>query len=72
MACCGAPKNIENIGQLFKQLRNDNEIIQLKLDKLKLDFIPKEKGWKSNYMKITKIIFFNNSKYKRSITWIFI
>ena len=50
MACCGAPKNIENIGQLFKQLRNDNEIIQLKLDKLKLNFIPKEKGWKSNYI----------------------
>ena len=48
MACCGSSMKLENFEKILKKIRYNNEIIDLKLDNLKLEFIPKENKWKSN------------------------
>ena len=48
MACCGPSMKPDNFEKLLKRVRYNSEIIDLKLDNLKLEFIPKESRWKSN------------------------
>ena len=50
MACCGPSKNFEDIDKIFKNLRNNEEQIVLKLNNLKLEFSPNEAKWNSNYI----------------------
>ena len=47
MACCGTSKKIENSDELFKKLRNNNEIISFKLNDLILKFAPEKSKWDS-------------------------
>ena len=70
MACCGSSNKFDEalFKQLLAQCRNNSEKIGLKLNNLTLVFNPNSSEWKSKYINI----FFNNSKYKRSFSWIFI
>ena len=71
MACCGSSNKFDEalFKQLLAQCRNNSEKIGLKLNNLTLEFNPNSSEWKSKYI---NNIFFNNSKYKRSFSWIFI
>ena len=73
MACCGSSNKFDEkkMKQLQSQLRATSETIELKLDNLKLNFIPDSSEWKSNYI-YQIILFFINSEYKRSFSRIFI
>ena len=57
MACCGSSNKFDEkkMKQLQSQLRATSETIELKLDNLKLNFIPDSSEWKSNY--INQIIY---------------
>ena len=61
MACCGP--SISNIDseKLLKELRNNREIIPLKLNEASYGFHPKSSKWKSNeYIIIIYIIIIGN------------
>ena len=57
MACCGSSNKFdeEKMKKILSQLRATSETIELKLDNLKLNFIPDSSEWKSNY--INQIIY---------------
>ncbi len=50
MACCGSSKNPKDFEKILKKLRNNEEEIALKLNNLRLSFLPKEGKWNSNYI----------------------
>ena len=52
MACCGPSKSNVNEEELFKKLRNNKELIVMKLGGNKYTFNQKEADWTSNYLKI--------------------
>ena len=57
MACCGSSNKFDEnkFKELLAECRNNSEEIELKLNNLKLRFIPNSSEWKSNY--INKIIY---------------
>jgi hypothetical protein len=50
MACCGPSKSNVNEEELFKKLRNNKELIVMKLGGNKYTFNQKEADWTSNYL----------------------
>ena len=47
MACCGPSIKRRNEKDLFEELKNNEEEITLKLNRIDMKFIPKEGNWKS-------------------------
>ena len=50
MACCGPSKSNIDPKELLKQLRNNDELIKLNLNQLKLSFEPDKADWKSKFL----------------------
>ena len=48
MTCCGSSIKRRDEKTLFEELKNNEEEISLKLNRIDMKFIPKDGNWKSN------------------------
>ena len=48
MACCGPSIKRRDENELFEELKNIEEEIQLKLNRIDMKFQPKDGNWRSN------------------------
>lgn len=48
MACCGPSIKRRNEKELFEELKNFDDEIPLKLNRIEMNFKPKEGNWRSN------------------------